>query len=465
MTTLHQTLTLKVGLNRGTPRLYIASSRLDIAGLGVGAKFDVEYCEAAERIAIRQVADGARAVCRKSVHGRMIPLIELKNSKLSMLVGRTVTVSIRNGGVDIELHHHQQRAASRMKRLADEVASGEITGVELCLGGGVMADALHVGALEAGVSIFNKAVIEAEGAYLESAARNSRGVSARTHLIQSRLEDVDMDLLPEVSLLCAGLPCTGASLSGRAKRKNVHAEDHPDAGHLFVAFLEAVKQTNAAFVVLENVVNFRHTAGYSVIRRVLTNWGYTCSEAVFGRSHCGALENRQRLVMVAHTAPAAVRLESITPMECTLKLGDVLDDVDPQSPRWSEMRHLRAKEERDVAAGSNFRMQIVDGSSDFCPVITAGYSRVRSTDPKVSHPINPLLLRQISPAEHCRIKGAPESLIAGLSTRVAHQVLGQSVLWALFKRIGSEIGRAAREAVQPNLPEVRRQPISNVTSC
>jgi DNA (cytosine-5)-methyltransferase 1 len=85
-------------------------------------------------------------------------------------------------------------------------------------------------------------------------------------------------------------------------------------------------------------------------------------------------------------------------------------------------------------------MQIVTPFDAKCPTITKGYAKVRSTDPKLQHPSDPDLLRQFSVVEHARIKGVPEGLVAGLSSTVAHEVLGQSICYEPFRAVGGSAG-------------------------
>src|SRR3546814_17488497 len=77
-----------------------------------------------------------------------------------------------------------------------------------------------------------------------------------------------------------------------------------------------------------------------------------------------------------------------------------LEDIDLDSPLWSTMSYLREKEERDIAAGKGFRMQIFQPDSTKIATLTRGYAKIRSTDPKLQHPTDPTLLRQIRSEEH-----------------------------------------------------------------
>jgi len=43
--------------------------------------------------------------------------------------------------------------------------------------------------------------------------------------------------------------------------------------------------------------------------------------------------------------------------------------------------------------------------------------------------------------EHARLKGIPARIVEGLSTTVAHEVLGQSVVYPAFRAVGRALGR------------------------
>src|SRR3546814_4164051 len=87
-------------------------------------------------------------------------------------------------------------------------------------------------------------------------------------------------------------------------------------------------------------------------------------------------------------------------------------------------------------------MQIIQPDSTKIATLTRGYAKIRSTDPKLQHPTDPTLLRQITPVEHARIKGVPEKMIEGLGITIAHQMLGQSILAKPFRALADHIGNA-----------------------
>jgi DNA (cytosine-5)-methyltransferase 1 len=109
------------------------------------------------------------------------------------------------------------------------------------------------------------------------------------------------------------------------------------------------------------------------------------------------------------------------------------------------MEGLKAKEIRDKEAGKSFAMQIFDANSPYIATLTKGIPKNRSTDPKFRNPENPDLLRIPTALEHARAKGVPEELIAELSSTLAHEILGQSIIYDPFVSVGELIGESYME--------------------
>lgn len=139
-------------------------------------------------------------------------------------------------------------------------------------------------------------------------------------------------------------------------------------------------------IAFENVKQYQSSASMYLLRYQLRNMGYEVHEEILQSADWGALEHRERLSMVAVTKGMSfdyAMLERYVGQ--SQKIGDVLDDIGPDHSSWSEMAGLKAKQERDMAAGKGFKMQIVTPFDTKCPTITKGYAKVRSTDPKLQH--------------------------------------------------------------------------------
>ena len=302
------------------------------------------------------------------------------------------------------------------------------------------------GLKDSGFTSFLGFGVEIEQKYLECSLKNNPVWSDDSLAVEAPMENVIVGDLPEVDLFVAGLPCTGASKAGKSKNKLSHAEDHKGAGALFIAFLNIIKQINPAIIVLENVPQYASTASMAVIRATLDTWGYDLHETVLNGNAMGALENRDRFVMVAVTKGMDCDLRQIVPVRQKEScLAEILDEVSDLDPVWQNYDYLRIKEINDKASGKGFAMQILDGKASSCGTIGRGYAKIRSTEPRVAHPVNPDLMRQLSVKEHAKVKGIPLFLVEGCSDTVAHEILGQSVVFPAFQAVGRYIGKIVRQ--------------------
>ena len=214
-------------------------------------------------------------------------------------------------------------------------------------------------------------------------------------------------------------------------------------GHLAVGFLAIVAALNPAVILVENVPGYMTSASFSIIRNQLTEWGYDIHADVLRGADFNTLEHRDRMAMVAVTRGMTYDVSDVVrPTPQKQRLGDILEDIPNDHPSWSDMRYLKEKEERDLADGKGFQMQIFGPESQRVSTIGRGYAKVRSTEPKLRHPTDPNLLRQLTPGEHARCKAIPEALVKGMSSTRAHEVLGQSVLMPPFRATGAAIGRS-----------------------
>lgn len=248
-----------------------------------------------------------------------------------------------------------------------------------------------------------------------------------------------LDKLPEVDVLELGLPCSGASTAGRAKKGTSMPEEHEHVGHLVVAAMVILSKVNPAIALFEQVPAYASSASAAIIRTHLREFNYDIHETmVNGQDFPPFLENRKRWCLVATTKGLNFSWDClIYPEKREAKFGDIMEDVPPSDPSWSEMKGLKAKEVRDIEAGKGFRMQTIDANSSRVPTFTKGMQKNRSTDPKVVDP-DTGKLRIPTPLEHARLKGISETLIAGIarvSKTLAHEMMGQSVNSEVFVEI------------------------------
>lgn len=437
----------KLGEHRGKVRIYLEGSKLSREGFNPGTRYSRTIDSKQGKIVLRVVENGEYVVSKKQSGEIQKPVIDMACEELKDLVGASgrVRILVANSCLIMLRHFNDDRVIERTNLLLKELDHGCLSTASLFHGGGVASKAMHQGLLQAGIDSRVMLAIEVEGAYLESSLSNNPELWCSGSLVMNcGVESVRYHKsgIPAVSLLEAGIPCTGGA-PGKAKLGLSHAEDHPTAGAAFHYTLQAVDATNPSIILFENVATYADTASCSVIRAVLGNLGYSMQEVVLNGTDFGALENRKRWFMLALSAGLEefINVNDVVKFHqaSTLKIGDILDSEVSDSV-WSEYSYLRDKEQRDIAAGKGFRMQILTKDSDTCPVIVRNYAKVQSTGALLSKEDGSNLLRLLSPTEHAKIKTVPFSVVNGLSATIAHQILGQGVIFNVVRSLGTLIG-------------------------
>jgi DNA (cytosine-5)-methyltransferase 1 len=441
-----QTWYLRIGEQRGRRRLWVEGARLLRAGVQPGQPMRVDFDDDAQLVRIK-VGEGARRVSQRKRGDKIYPVIDISNDSLAEIfgdeVGRVRVVGA-NGELEVSIHPDEASEKDRLGRGRRAFSRQRPVRVgSLFHGGGVLDHAVISGLEDAGLPARLAWAVEADARYLDASVRNNPSWANGGRAIEGRVEEVHRDDLSEVDLLIAGIPCTGASLAGRAKNGLKAAEHHETAGSLFVATLQAIQASRPAVVLIENVPPYANTLSMHVIRDVLGTWGYELHETILNGLEHGALEDRNRLAVVAVTRGLDFSLDWIRPIQTrAARLAEVLDPVGPDDERWRSFDYLVRKERADRAAGKGFRMQVLTPDADRVGTLGRGYAKGRSTEPRLAHPARDGLMRQFTPAEHARLKGVPESLIDGLSLTLAHEILGQSVIFPAFRSMGRAIAKS-----------------------
>lgn len=428
-------------------RIWLEGQRIQREGFLPGLRYTIIEKDSCLILSICE--EGCHLVSRRHRNGHDLPIIDLTSRALETLFYgvERIRVLVRRGCIIISAHYQCIERKDREVRITNRIrANTPLSLGSLFHGGGVLDKAIHHGFANAGVNSTISIAVEIDGQYLDSSIANNPELwDSQSIPVESGVQYLQMsDKSPRLDGVCAGIPCTGASLSGRSKLKLAFAEDHSGAGACFFWFLLFVQKVNPAFIIIENVPTYATTASASVIRSVLTTLGYEIKERVFGGNDFGALEDRYRWVLVALSKGlfSDFDLESVQPV-CSkpTTIGDVLDQVSADADTWKSYEYLAEKESKDRNAGKGFRRQLLSPEDDRCGTIGRSYNKARSTEPFLKHPTDGSLSRLFTPGEHARLKGIPESVIHGLSATTAHEVLGQSVIYPAFVAIAQAIAR------------------------
>lgn len=442
---------LSITEHRGSPRLWVEGAAPERSGFVPGERFVVKPY--GKGLLLELATDGDRKVSKKErTGGKAAPVIDINSgADLAPLRGlQAVRVVFGEGKVFIAPIASEVRRQRRVQRLQERLTAGtSLQTAGIAAGGGVLTHAVHTGLRDAGVACHVAAHNEIREELADHAMGANDALSAETIVLNMPLQELAFDeevmrRVGEVDIVELGLPCSGASVAGRAKRGLEMPEAHPDVGHLVVGGLALLAKLNPAVAVFENVPQYANTASAVLIRQQLRDMGYVTHERELFGPDFGELEARKRWCLVAVTKGIDLDFSNFQPdLFRQRTLSEVLEphDAEGVAHRWSEMAGLKDKQVRDKEAGKNFKMQIFDGSESQIGTLTKGISKNRSTDPKIRHPENPELLRVPTAREHARCKGVPEGLIDGLSHTVAHELLGQGIVYGPFRQFARHIGR------------------------
>lgn len=448
---IHRYIVRKLGEHRGAPRLYMDTDSLFAAGFGPGVTYSRTIDKEGGKVILKLDPQGTHRVSSKEKAGKVIPVIDINSREaLSPLDGlKAVRLVLQDGLIAAMAPASHLNAQRRLKRLREHMEKGTIVAGSLSHGGGILDNAAHHGLAAAGIESRLAFANEIDAELMEHSSTVNEVWDSETIGIGAGMQEAVQDewlmqRLPQIDVLAVGIPCSGASKAGAAKRKLELMESHPEVGHLAASFLMMVQKTQPAVVVVECVKEYANTGSAQIIRQHLRDSGYQVNEVVLNGKAFGVLEDRTRWFMVAATNGIEIELERLEPA-CTAvrSVAGSLEPVSDGDAAWRTFDYLKAKEVRDAEKGNMFHMQFVSPDDTSVPVLRKGYHKGGSTDPLLKHPSQAGLYRLFTAREHARIKQIPEHLVEGMSQTRAHQLLGQSVLWsvvkALFERIGSNL--------------------------
>lgn len=441
-----------IGMHKNKPRFYKEGKRIGLAGFTPGTVYRATLHQEQGMLVLKVDAAGDHKVSKKAVRtgsADVVPVIDINSKELlGMFEGMDqVRVIVREGQITLLALATEVRRKERLDRITQKIRSGTPLDVgSVSHGIGVLDNALHKGLEERGVKNRLAFACDIEPTYLDQAEAandcwNDATIKVTAPLQEFAVDDWAMKTIGKIDALIGGIPCTAASMAGRAKKGLAKAEDDPNVGHLIFGFLTLVARLNPAIVVLENVPAYQSTASMGIFRSQMRDMGYDIHERILAAKDFGSLENRQRMVAVGVTRGLQFSFDDLAlPVNVVRTVSEILDPIPADDPCWSAMQYLVDKQDRDREAGKGFMMQPVDPSATSVPTITRGYMKRRSTDPFLRSSENPKLLRLFTPAEHARIKGVPAHLIEGMSATRSHEALGQGIAYFPFQAVGRHIG-------------------------
>lgn len=444
----------KLGQNRGKSRIWLEGAKLAREGYEPGDRYDLSVSE--RKVVLEPSSDGQYIISKRTRNGRTNPIIDISRHELADKFENVelLRVAITQGKIVVTAHHQVELVETRVQRLLDKVANGEPlrTGSLFHAAGGLDI-ALHEGFRSVGINAKVGVAVELEAKYLDASLVNNPDIWDESSIpMNTPIQALDLRGFrgdQQLDIVCGGIPCEASSQAGMSKNRLQRAEDHPTAGALFFNFLSFIQAANPALVIAENVPNYQDTASMAVIRSVLGSLDYEVHERVMDGTEFGALEKRQRLCVVAVSKGLEDKFDLNAVMPHLSKPDTIQSVIEPfddiPDTAWRSYDYLAKKEVRDKEAGKGFARQLLTPDAPHVGTIGKGYNKARSTEPFLKHPNDPALSRLFTPREHARLKGLPEKMVANLSATVAHEVLGQSIIFPVFRDVSYALGQFLRQ--------------------
>lgn len=441
----------KIGQHRGAPRVWLEGNHPAKGGFLPGCRYNTRVDEAKSMLVLEVVENGVRVVSSKKKDDREIPVIDINSKELlAVFEGiEAVRVVVKEGRIFILPVASEIRAKERLARIKAKLKAGEaLTIGSLSSGIGILDLAVHRGLASAGVASKLAFANEIRDDCMEHAVKRNPSYTDETITLTAPMQELAFDpwamsQLPEVDGLCAGIPCSGASVAGRTKRGLEHPEAHPDVGHLVVAFLAIIAKVNPAWITLENVIPYRSSASASIIRNQLRDLGYTVHETELDAGDWNMLEHRKRYCLIAVTKGMEFSFEGLQkPAPQERRFGEIMDHVPEDASTWGDISYLWAKQERDQAQGKGFAPTVVDENSIKVPTLNKTLHKRQSTGTFIQHPTNPTLYRIPTVAEHARAKGIDEQLVEDTTQTFGHEICGQAISTPPFISVHELLGHS-----------------------
>ena len=256
----------KVGINRGTSRIWLEGKKLSMQGIKPNMKWALTCGKKSISVSLHNAdtdvdihADkigsvSVRKLTRRDGSVIEYPVIEFRSELIATLFSPEESVKVSITGQRIVITPQQttldviERRERFLHKLCNNIPLAVMTEYH---GGGVLDKAWHHGMKKAGIATAITMAIELENDYLESSLRNNPEIWSRDPLIfQGGIEFVNCfdQSLPKADICIAGIPCVGASIAGRSKNKLACAEEHKDAGALFYYTLNTIIACNPAVI-------------------------------------------------------------------------------------------------------------------------------------------------------------------------------------------------------------------------
>ena len=410
----------KIGINRGTKRIWCEGKKLNLAGFHAGMNYNLEIDKKNRKLVLTTSENGTYKVSKKRGD---VPVLDLTKSWIDEVFrGEKVSIKIYEGRVVITEAFQESISINSKEKYSNPK---HLVAMEFFAGGGTLAKAAHDSEFRIDLAL------ELDSSYAESFEKNF----PNTTMLNASMTDIAMELLPkQCDLFIAGIPCDTYSVARRnvkGKSKEDRIGEHKNVASVFYV-LEAIRKSRPKSILIEEVKPFADSMQCAILINVLKDHGYHISETVVAPNN--EVSKRERYALFASLK------EGFEWPSFDYSVDDTVEDIffkeKPDRDWFDEdsatMKREFAYLEKHKRKGNGFGFVPVTPTSERVPTLTKDYAKFRSefyiTD-------NMKRFRPCGVKEAKRMHGMPNDFLLPESYTKAMQVLGQGVLYRPFKLI------------------------------
>lgn len=410
--------TIKIGENRGIPRIWLEGKWLDKAGFKPGKKIHIDIHT--NKITIIQNETGDHIVSGKKKN--TIPVIDINCKELNNAFNTDIVqISAGNNQITVTPAHTAVLMSGR-KLLSTEAS--------MFSGGGLLSLAAKMAGFEP------KVAIEINPVYANIFEHNHP--SARMfNMSASEVSAEELKKYAPIGIFTAGIPCEPYSKirrlnrGGQDKRNKTLPPEAHELGDMVFWCMRNIEILNPHTVIIEEVPEFLNSGASHILLNVLKRLYKYVDSKIMNAIDYGSLTGRKRAVIIAQDKsikwPAMVNNSQ--------KLGNIFD----QSPHeWFDRNNktwLFNHWDRQTAKGNGFASQIYTADSTKCGTIKKRYFAQQGDNPVIAHPNKKGVYRWLTLNEVKKLHGLPEDYYLGESKTSAGEIIGQGVCVDMFHKI------------------------------
>lgn len=457
-----------LGKKDGNRRIWLEGMALLRAGFVPGSFYEVSLDPNTLTVDMHLVEDNEenrkryankelRKVSRRQMSGWIKPIVDVCNASITALFGEHSRFRALSspGLVSFGIHPDDLKKAQREARLIKHLKENRITKGDAFLGFGISRHSNTEGFLQEGVKTEQKWAIEMEARYLDVATLNDPEAYNGTTLFCGTVEEVEKTLLDPVDVFSFSIACTNHSAQGKAKKQIKTAEQADEVTSLF-GVVSIIEATNPAILISENVPDAQNSATYELLRKELKRRGYLFKEYQLDQAQSGAIDMRKRYWMVAYSEGLAVDPDELVPMDTPRihnTLGDIMEPADDSA--WFDKAPLLKRDQLNKENGRNFSVYWVDENTENMRSILRNYTKHQTSQPHIegapSDKEGKRYYRRLSKSEHAKSKRIPSHLADHCSETVAHEGMGQSIVYFHGVNVARMMIRSVKHAMNAQM--------------